>query len=62
MNELEEILELLGHEPLLLVRDALFELVNFTVKVTSRLFQKESDAISPAQIRKCLSSEHFQVF
>jgi serine/threonine-protein phosphatase 2A regulatory subunit B' len=38
MNELEEILELLGHEPLLLVRDALFEL-----------------------IRKCLSSEHFQV-
>ena len=27
MNELEEILELLGHEPLLLVRDALFELV-----------------------------------
>mmetsp|Transcript_28268 Transcript_28268/g.93616 ORF Transcript_28268/g.93616 Transcript_28268/m.93616 type:complete len:333 (-) Transcript_28268:378-1376(-) len=61
MNELEEILELLGHEPLLLVRDALFELVNFTVKVTSRLFQKESDAISPAQIRKCLSSEHFQV-
>jgi serine/threonine-protein phosphatase 2A regulatory subunit B' len=27
MNELEEILELLGHEPLLLVRDALFELI-----------------------------------
>jgi serine/threonine-protein phosphatase 2A regulatory subunit B' len=27
MNELEEILELLGHEPLLLVRDTLFELV-----------------------------------
>lgn len=38
MNELEEILELLGHEPLLLVRNVLFEL-----------------------IRKCLSSEHFQV-
>merc|ERR1712072_927673 len=38
MNELEEILELLGHEPLLVVRDTLFEL-----------------------IRKCLSSEHFQV-
>ena len=27
MNELEEILELLGHEPLLLIREALFELV-----------------------------------
>jgi len=27
MNELEEILELLGHEPLLLVRNVLFELV-----------------------------------
>jgi len=38
MNELEEILELLGHEPLLVVRNTLFEL-----------------------IRKCLSSEHFQV-
>ncbi|KAJ8613670.1 hypothetical protein CTAYLR_003165 [Chrysophaeum taylorii] len=38
MNELEEILELLGHEPLLLVRDQLFDLV-----------------------RKCLSSDHFQV-
>mmetsp|Transcript_6751 Transcript_6751/g.9446 ORF Transcript_6751/g.9446 Transcript_6751/m.9446 type:complete len:592 (-) Transcript_6751:419-2194(-) len=38
MNELEEILELLGHEPLLLIRDDLFEL-----------------------IRKCLSSDHFQV-
>jgi len=38
MNELEEILELLGHEPLLLVRDQLFDL-----------------------IKKCLSSDHFQV-
>ena len=32
MNELEEILELLGHEPLLVVRDTLFELVGFCVK------------------------------
>jgi len=38
MNELEEILELLGNDPLMLIRDELFDL-----------------------IRKCLSSEHFQV-
>mgnify|MGYP002023242004 FL=1 len=31
MNELEEILELLGHEPLLLVREVLFELVTASV-------------------------------
>lgn len=61
MNELEEILELLGHEPLLLVRDQLFQLIRTCLssehfQVTERtLFLWNNDQLTN---HGCLSKQH----